>query len=99
MNVEVYNVLEGSTKCGVSFKTSRLTPPHSHLNTSYWADYWNKLDFFLVMASVIAFIFEHIIAQAFTLNASIFRILRLARLTKALKVTITITARRVTCDV
>merc|ERR1712166_93193 len=52
---------------------------------TYWADYWNKLDFFLVIASIITFVFEHIIMQQFPLNASIFRILRLARLTKAMK--------------
>ena len=32
---------------------------------TYWADYWNKLDFILVNMSVVTFVFEHVIMQKF----------------------------------
>jgi len=52
----------------------------------YLQDMWNQLDFVLVVSSVLGFIIETAITSAnFPLNPAVFRILRVARLTRALK--------------
>ena len=54
--------------------------------TQYFIDYWNQLDFILVVMSVLGFIVEIILTGgAFPLNPAVFRIVRVARLTRALK--------------
>jgi hypothetical protein len=52
----------------------------------YFADYWNQLDCFLVVSSVLGFLAEVILTSgAIPLNPAVFRIVRVARLTRALK--------------
>mmetsp|Transcript_2584 Transcript_2584/g.3507 ORF Transcript_2584/g.3507 Transcript_2584/m.3507 type:complete len:1836 (-) Transcript_2584:287-5794(-) len=52
----------------------------------YLQDMWNQLDFILVISSVTGFFVEILLTSgAFPLNPAVFRILRVARLTRALK--------------
>jgi hypothetical protein len=52
----------------------------------YFADYWNQLDFILVISSVLGLIVEVLLTSgSFPLNPAVFRIVRVARLTRALK--------------
>ena len=52
----------------------------------YFMDYWNQLDFVLVVSSVLGFIVEVFLTSgAVPLNPAVFRIVRVARLTRALK--------------
>jgi len=52
----------------------------------YITDMWNQLDFILVVSSVLGWIVEVLLTSgAFPLNPAVFRILRVARLTRALK--------------
>jgi voltage-dependent calcium channel L type alpha-1D len=52
----------------------------------YLQDMWNQLDFVLVISSVTGFFVELLLTSgAFPLNPAVFRILRVARLTRALK--------------
>ena len=51
----------------------------------YFADYWNQLDFILVISSVLGLIVEVLLTSgSFPLNPAVFRIVRVARLTRAL---------------
>jgi hypothetical protein len=52
----------------------------------YIGDMWNQLDFVLVMSSAVAFVIEVVLSSGnLALNPSVFRIVRTARLTRALK--------------
>ena len=52
----------------------------------YFADYWNELDCFLVVTSVLGVFAEYFLTSgAVPLNPAVFRIVRVARLTRALK--------------
>ena len=46
----------------------------------YFADYWNQLDFVLVVSSVAGFVVEVALTSgSFPMNPSVFRIVRVAR--------------------
>ncbi len=52
----------------------------------YFSDYWNQLDFVLVVSSIVGFVVEIALTSGkFPFNPSVFRIVRVARLTRALK--------------
>ena len=61
-------------------------PPVVARHRRYFSQGWNYLDFVLVATSVSGFVVEVIVSTAgFPLNPQVFRVLRIARVTRALK--------------